>query len=210
MAPMATPSELAEWEIRNLLVQLARNDSARVILALLPSYDTLTFSYNKTSNTVSLHMGEYGDSQVLAHLDGSVQKIVIRASKIRKVGTVLDVTKPIGGHFRPVAPFSWSDKLQEDVCSPMSKELYALVLLNMHIWAIKQGKEEVELPLPVEEDLYAALDLLRSAFEKERLLPMVSRKVPEKVLDAYHNGVEDAYKKPKKPVVEDRLERQGR
>jgi hypothetical protein len=201
MAPIVTPAELAEWEVRNMFVQLVRNDDARPILALLPSYDTLTFSYNKASNTVTLYMGEYGDSQVLAYPDGSVQKIVIGASKIRKPGTIIDVTKPIGGHFRAVASFGWSDNLQERIFSPMGREVRALVLMNMHIWAIKEGKEGLELTLPVQQDLHDALVLLRSVFEKERLLPFVSRKIPAEVLDAYHKGPEDVYKKHKKPVA---------
>jgi hypothetical protein len=201
MAPIATPAQLAEWEVRNMFVQLVRNDDTRPILALLPSYETLTFSYNKASNTVTLYMGEYGDSQVLAYPDGSVQKIVIRASKIRNAGVIMDVTKPIGGHFRAVAPFGWNDKLQEGIFLPMGREVRALVLMNMHIWVIKEGKQGLDLPLPVQQDLYDALVLLKSAFEKERLVPLASRKIPASVLDKWHKGVEDAYKKPKKLVV---------
>jgi hypothetical protein len=201
MAPIDTPAQLAEWEVRNRFVQLVRSDDTRPILALPPSYETLTFSHNKASNTVTLYMGEYGDSQVLAYPDGSVQKMVIRASKIRKAGIIMDVTKPIGGHFRAVAPFGWSDKLQEGIFSPMGREVRALVLMNMHIWAIKEGKESLDLPLPVQQDLCDALVLLKSAFEKERLLPLISRRIPASVLDKWHKGVEDAYKKPKKPVV---------
>jgi hypothetical protein len=96
MAPIATPAELAEWEIRNLFVQLVGNDDTRRILAFLPSYTTLKFSYNSGSNVVTLHMGEYGDSQVLAYPDGTVRKIVIHTTKIRKAGTLIDVSKPIG------------------------------------------------------------------------------------------------------------------
>jgi hypothetical protein len=200
MAPLATAAELAEWEVRNMFVQLVLNVDAHFILALLPSYKTLIFSYNKVSNAVALHMGEYGDSQILAFPDGSVQKMVIRASKIRKPGTIIDVTKSIGGHFRAVVPFGWSSKLQEGIFTPMSKEMHALVLMSMHIWAIKEGKKGLKLPLPVTQDLHDALGLLRSAFEKERLLPLASRMIPAEVLDAYHKGVEDAYEKPKKPV----------
>ena len=149
MAPIATAAKLAEWEVRNMFVQLVRNVHTRPILALLPSYETLTFSYNKVSNAVALHMGEYGDSQILAFPDGSVQKMVIRASKIRKAGTIIDVTKPIGGHFHAVAPFGWSSKLQEGIFTPMSKEMHALVLMSMHMWAMKEGKHGIELPFPV-------------------------------------------------------------
>jgi hypothetical protein len=90
-----------------------------------PSYETLTFSYNNASNTVITYMGKYGDSQFLAYPDGSLQKIVIRASKIREAGTIVDITTHIGGHSHAVAPFGWNGHLQEGIFSPMGKEVRA-------------------------------------------------------------------------------------
>jgi hypothetical protein len=51
--------------------------------------------------------------------------------------------------------------------------------------------------------LHDALELLNSAFEKERLVPLASRKIPAEVLDAYHMGREDPYKEPKGPIAEE-------
>jgi hypothetical protein len=83
----------------------------------------------------------------------------------------------------------------------MGREVRALILMNMHVWAIKEGKGGMRLPLPVQQDLCDALVWLRNAFEKERLLPLASPRVPAEVLDAYHRGLEDAYKKTEKLVV---------
>ena len=93
---MAESTSLASWELHNRFVDIVRSDVSPT-LDLIPSYNTLEFDYNETENTVALRMGEYGDSEILAHSNGSVSKRVVRDSKIRKAGTVLEVNRPMSG-----------------------------------------------------------------------------------------------------------------
>ncbi|KAH6866303.1 hypothetical protein BKA58DRAFT_202420 [Alternaria rosae] len=70
---MAKSTSLASWKLRNRFLNIVRSD-ASPNLDLIPSYHTLEFDYNETENTVALRMGRYGDSEILAHLNGSVSK----------------------------------------------------------------------------------------------------------------------------------------
>ncbi|KAF1828158.1 hypothetical protein BDW02DRAFT_603694 [Decorospora gaudefroyi] len=175
---------LAPPDLHKTLVNIVQSD-ARSILEILPSYTTLTFSYNKASNTPTLHLGECGDSQVLAYPDGTVQKIVIRSSAIRKAGLLLDVRKPMGEQFKPVAPFGWSLTLQSGICTPMSAPAHALVLMFMRIWAIKEGRDYLSLSTLDQRALYEALVSVRKALEMEKNLAVKYRKIPETVAKAY-------------------------
>jgi hypothetical protein len=185
-----TTSSLAPWKIHNRFVDIVRSD-ASPILNLIPSYDTLRFEYNAAENTVALRMGEYGDSEIIAHPNGSVSKRVIRGSKIRTVGTTMEVKRPMGAQFKAVAPLAWSETLQEGMSTPMGARTHALVLMYMHIWALKMDKQGVDLPVPGYQSLYDALILLRSALETEKMLPVGQRKIPADVVTAYQSGTVD-------------------
>jgi len=184
---MAESTSLASWKLHNRFVDIVRSDVSP-ILDLIPSYNTLEFDYNATENTVALRMGEYGDSEILAHPNGSVSKRVVRDSKIRKVGTVLEVNRPMSGQFKAVAPFGWSETMLQGITTPMSAPAHALVLMYMHIWVLKTNKKDVELPIPRYQSLYDALVLIRNALDTELVLPVGQRKVPAEVLAAYQNG----------------------
>ncbi|KAI4923173.1 uncharacterized protein J4E92_007927 [Alternaria infectoria] len=189
--PTITEStSLASWKLHNRFVDIVRSDVSP-ILDLIPSYNTLEFDYNATENTVALHMGEYGDSEILAHSNGSVSKRVVRDSKIRKAGTVLEVNRPMSGQFKAIAPFGWSETMQQGIVTPMSAPAHALVLMYMHIWVLKTNKEDVELPIPRYQSLYDALVLIRNALDTELVLPVGQRKVPAEVLAAYQNQAVD-------------------
>jgi hypothetical protein len=185
-------TSLAPWKIHNRLVDIVRSD-ASPILDLIPSYCTLRFSYNKTENSIALHMGEYGDSEILAHPNGTVLKRVIRDSKIRKAGTVLEVNKPMGGQYRAVAPFCWSETIKYGISTPMSAPTHALVLMYMHIWALKTDKKGLDLPMPGYQSLYGALSLIRNAVETDLMLPVGQRKIPVEVLGGYQTDAVDRY-----------------
>ncbi|KAI4606322.1 hypothetical protein J4E83_010130 [Alternaria metachromatica] len=187
---MAESTSLASWKLHNRFVDIVRSD-ASPILDLTPSYNTLEFDHNATENTVALRMGEYGDSEILAHSNGAVSKRVVRDSKIRKAGTVLEVNRPMSGQFKAVAPFGWSETMQQGITTPMSAPAHALVLMYMHIWVLKTNKEVVDLPIPRYQSLYDALVLIRNALDMELVLPVGQRKVPAEVLAAYRNGVVD-------------------
>ena len=184
---MAESTSLASWKLHNRFVDIVRSDVSP-ILDLIPSYNTLEFDYNATENTVALRMGEYGDSEILAHPNGSVSKRVVRDSKIRKAGTVLEVNRPMSGQFKAIAPFGWSETVQQGITTPMSAPAHALVLTYMHIWVLKTNKEDVDLPIPRYQSLYDALVLVRNALDTELVLPVGQRKVPAEVLAAYRNG----------------------
>jgi hypothetical protein len=197
-------TSLAPWKLHNRLVDIVRSD-ASPILDLIPSYDTFRFSYNETKNTIALHMGEYGDSEILAHPNGTVSKRVIRNSKIRKAGTLLEVNKPMGGQYRAVAPFAWSETLQYGINTPMTVPTHALVLMYMHIWALKTDKKGIDLPIPGYQSLYDALGLIRNAVETELMLPVGQRKIPAAVLGGYQTAtdVRDGYHLLKKKGFEE-------
>lgn len=124
-------------------------------------------------------MGEHGDSEVFVHHDGTVEQMVFRANNVRKVGDVLDVDEPMGQFFKPIAPFGWSDLLRDGICTPMRAPAYALVLMYMHIWAIKEGKEGIKLPLPRHTDLYNAVLSIRKELELEKMLAPSQRRIPD-------------------------------
>ncbi|KAI4640832.1 hypothetical protein J4E93_008425 [Alternaria ventricosa] len=187
---MAESTSLASWKLHNRFVDIVRSDVSP-ILDFIPSYNTLEFDYNKTESTVALRMGEYGDSEILAHSNGSVSKRVVRDSKIRKAGTVLEVNRPMSGQFKAIAPFGWSETMQQGITTPMSAPAHALVLMYMHIWVLKTNKEDVELPIPRYQSLYDALVLIRNALDTEVMLPVGQRRVPAEVLAAYQNGAVD-------------------
>ncbi|KAI4611851.1 uncharacterized protein J4E87_010353 [Alternaria ethzedia] len=187
---MTESTSLAPWKLHNRFVDIVRSDVSP-ILDLIPSYNTLEFDYNATENTVALRMGEYGDSEILAHSNGSVSKRVVRDSKIRKAGTVLEVNRPMSGQFKAIAPFGWSETMQQGISTPMSAPVHALVLMYMHIWVLKTSKEDVELPIPRYQSLYDALVLIRNALDTELVLPFGQRKVPAEVLAAYQSGAVD-------------------
>jgi hypothetical protein len=193
MSPGSTTPSLASWQIHNRFVDIVRSDACP-ILNHIPSYDTLRFGYNQSEATVAPRLGDYGDSEILAHPNGSVTKRVIRDSKIRKAGTIMDVNRPMGGQFRAVEPLCWSDRLQEGINTPMSAPTHALVLMYMHIWALKTGKQGVDLPIPGYQSLYDALVLIRNAFQTDNMLPVGQRKIPAEVLSAYQPGAVDRYK----------------
>ncbi|KAG9196016.1 hypothetical protein G6011_01137 [Alternaria panax] len=88
-------SSFAAWDIHNMFADIVRSDACP-IPDLLPSYDLLRFDYSQPKDTVVLYMGEYGNSQILAHPNGSVTKRVIRDSRIRKAGTTMEVNRPMG------------------------------------------------------------------------------------------------------------------
>jgi len=184
---MTESTSLASWKLHNRFVDIVRSDVSP-ILDLIPSYNTLEFDYNATENTVALRMGEYGDSEILAHPNGSVSKRVVRDSKICKAGTVLEVNRPMSGQFKAVAPFGWSETMQQGITTPMSAQAHALVLMYMHIWVLKTNKEVVDLPIPRYQSLYDALVLIRNALDTELVLPVGQRKVPAEVLAAYQDG----------------------
>jgi len=200
---MAESTSLASWKLHNRFVDIVRSDVSP-ILDLIPSYNTLEFDYNETENTVALRMGEYGDSEILAHSNGSVSKRVVRDSKIRKAGTVLEVNRPMSGQFKAVAPFSWSETVQQGVTTPMSAPAHALVLMYMHIWVLKSNKENVELPIPRYQSLYDALVLIRNALDTEVMLPVGQRKVPAEVLAAYQKETVDR----DQPLEKEELEKE--
>jgi hypothetical protein len=189
----STMSFLVPWNIHDRFVDIVRSD-ASPILDLIPSYDTLRFEYNEAESTVVLRMGEYGDSKILAHPNGSVSKRVIRGSKIRTVGTMMEVKRPMGAQCKAVTPFAWSETLQEGISTPMGARTHALVLMYMHIWALKTAKQGVDLPVPGYQSLYDVLILLRSALETEKMLPVGQRKIPAGVVTAYQPGAVDKYK----------------
>ncbi|KAI4945825.1 hypothetical protein J4E91_007739 [Alternaria rosae] len=87
---MAESTSLASWKLHSRFVDIVRSD-ASLILDLISSYHTLEYDYIETENIIALRMGKYGDSEILARLNGSVSKRVIRDSNIRKAGTVLAV-----------------------------------------------------------------------------------------------------------------------
>ena len=187
---MTESTSLAPWKLHNRFVDIVRSDVSP-ILDLIPSYNTLEFDCNSTENTVALHLGEYGDSEILAHPNGSVSKRVVRDSKIRRAGTVLEVNRPMSGQFKAVAPFGWSETLQQGITTPMTAPAHALVLMYMHIWVLKTNKEDVGLPIPMYQSLFDALVLIRNALDTELVLPVGQRKVPAEVLAAYQEGVVD-------------------
>ncbi|KAI4684183.1 hypothetical protein J4E81_009062 [Alternaria sp. BMP 2799] len=168
---MAESTSLASWKLHNRFVDIVRSD-ASPILDLIPSYNTLEFDYNETENTVTLRMGEYGDSEILAHSNGSVKAL----------------NRPMSGQFKAVAPFGWSETVQQSITTPMNAPAHALVLMYMHIWVLKTYKKDVELPIPRYQSLYDALVLIRNALDTELVLPFGQRKVPAEVLAAYQNG----------------------
>jgi hypothetical protein len=195
-------TSLAPWKLHNRLVDIVRSD-ASPILDIIPSYNTLQFSYNKTENTIALHMGVYGDSEILAHPNGTVSKRVIRDSKIRKAGTVLEVSKPMSGQYRAVAPFGWSETLQYGISTPMSAPTHALVLMYMHIWALKTDKKGIDLPIPGYQSLHGALGLIRKTVETELMLPVGQRKIPAEVLAGYQTDAVDRYRLLEKKGIEE-------
>jgi hypothetical protein len=182
-------TSLAPWKLHNRLVDIVRSD-ASPILDLISSYCTLRFSYNKTENSIALHMGVYGDSEILAHSNGTVSKRVIRDSKIRKAGTVLEVSKPMSGQYRAVAPFGWSETLQYGTSTPMSAPTHALALMYMHIWTLKTDKKGIDLPIPGYQSLHGALGLIQNAVETELMLPVGQRKIPAAVLGGYQTATD--------------------
>ncbi|KAB2100436.1 hypothetical protein AG0111_0g11364 [Alternaria gaisen] len=194
----STPS-LAPWQIHNRFVDIVRSDACP-ILDLIPSYDRFRFDLNQSENTIVMYVGEYGDGEIIAHPDGSVTKRIIRDSKIRKAGTIIKVIKPMGGRFRVVAPFSWSVSLRQGISTPMSAPIHALVLMYMHIWILKAGKNNVDLPMPGYQGLYEALALVRNAIETENMLPVRQRRIPSEVLSAHQLGNIDQEKSTKGDV----------
>jgi hypothetical protein len=184
MTDESTTPSLAPWQIHNRFVDIVRSDACP-ILDLIPSYDRFRFDLNQSKNTVVMYVGEYGDGEIIAHPDGSVTKRIIRDSNIRKAGTIIKVIKPMGGQFRAVAPFSWSDSLRQGISTPMSAPTHALVLMYMHIWVLKTGKKNVDLPMPEYQWLYDALALVRNAIETENMLPIKQRRIPAEVLSAH-------------------------
>lgn len=156
---MAESTSLASWKLHNRFVEIVRSD-ASLILDLISSYHTLEYDYNETENMIALRMGKYGDSEILARLNGSVSKRVIRDSNMHKAGTVLAVSRPMSGQFRAIAPFGWSETLQPGITTPMSAQTHALVLVYVHIWVLKTNKKDVDLPIPGYQSLYDALALI--------------------------------------------------
>jgi hypothetical protein len=67
----------------------------------------------------------------------------------------------------------------------MSAPTHALVLMYMHIWVLKTGKKNVDLPMPEYQWLYDALALVRNAIETENMLPIKQRRIPAEVLSAH-------------------------
>ncbi|KAI4929092.1 hypothetical protein J4E85_005716 [Alternaria conjuncta] len=199
---MSESTSLASWKLHNRFVDIVRSD-ASPILDLIPSYNTLEFDYNATGNTVALRIGEYGDSAILAHPNGSVSKRVVRDSKIRKAGTVLEVNRPMSGQFKAIAPFGWSETVQQGITTPMSAPAHALVLMYMHIWVLKTDKEDVDLPIPRYQSLYDALVLIRNALDTELMVPAGQRRVPAEVVAAYQNQAVDMSQPPEKKDVEE-------
>ncbi|CAI9627504.1 unnamed protein product [Alternaria burnsii] len=199
MADESTTPSLAPWQIHNRFVDIICSDACP-ILDLIPSYDRFRFDLNQSENTVVMYMGEYGDSEIIAYPDDSVTKRVIRDSNIRIAGTTIKVIKPMGGQFRAVAPFSWSDSLRQGIITPMSAPTHALVLVYMHIWVLKTEEKNVDLPLPGYQGLYDALVLIRNAIETENMLPIRQRRIPAEVLSAHQLGKIDKDKSTKGDV----------
>ncbi len=76
----------------------------------------------------------------------------------------------------------------------MDARTHALVLMYMHVWALKTDKQGVDLPVPGYQSLYDALLLLRSAMETEKMLPVGQRKIPADVVAGYRLGAVNKYK----------------
>ncbi|KAF2246344.1 hypothetical protein BU26DRAFT_567832 [Trematosphaeria pertusa] len=148
-------------------------------LRLIPSFEALTFHARpgNSPTPVKLLIGRYGDSDVYACPDGSVHRVVVRDSALRKKGTVLGVDRPMGDSCALVPPFSWGRALKEGLVSPMGAEVTALVQLYCGLWAVENGKADLDLPVPRYGDLVRAFETLQKAIETDKMLQPSMRSV---------------------------------
>lgn len=181
-------SAIIQTNVINALKAIARSDVCQ-ILDLIPSREAIPIGHDDAdpSSPPTLCLGEYGDSEIYAFPDRTVQKLVVRDTRVRKKGEIREVLQSMGDGFKVVAPFSWSTTLKEGIRTPMTQPTNALVLMYMQLWAIQEGKTSVKIPVPEYDDLYAALPSIKRALDMEMIFPVSQRKISADVLEKYMN-----------------------